>query len=58
MCVGCTLYPATYRTMNALSLSICSRETSRSAVEGTPSSSIYVCGGGRCQKRCVPLSSS
>ena len=44
-----------YLTMNALSLSIWSRETSRRAVEGTPSSSI--CGrgegrrGGRCQKR-------
>jgi hypothetical protein len=50
-----------YLTMNALSLSIWSRETSRRAVEGTPSSSI--CGrgagrrGGRCQKRrgSVPL---
>ena len=33
--------------MNALSLSICSRETSRSAVEGTPSSSICAGTGGR-----------
>jgi hypothetical protein len=32
--------PGAHLTMKALSLSICSSETSRSAVEGTPSSSI------------------
>lgn len=37
----------TYLTMNALSLSIWSRETSRRAVEGTPSSSICGRGAGR-----------
>lgn len=36
-----------YLTMNALSLSIWSRETSRRAVEGTPSSSICGRGAGR-----------
>ena len=41
----------TYLTMNALSLSIWSRETSRRAVEGTPSSSI--CGRGACRRGVV-----